>query len=95
MITQCLLWDVLDLMGEPFLKGIESSSGRPWKRGDGVQDQRYKLRVVSSKWRTGFGEVGGKEAIEWKRNKRQPKTAASDPFGEEEAAEEDQTCGQR
>ena len=53
------------------------------------------MRVVSSKWRTGFGEVGGKEAIEGKRNKRQPKTAASDHFGEEEAAEEDQTCGQR
>ena len=38
---------------------------------------------------------GGKEAIEWRRNKRQPRTAASDPFGEEEAAEEDQRCGQR
>lgn len=38
---------------------------------------------------------GGKEAIEWRRNKRQPRTAASDPFGEEAAAEEDQRCGQR
>lgn len=38
---------------------------------------------------------GGKEVIEWRRNKRQPRTAASDPFGKEEAAEEDQRCGQR
>lgn len=39
--------------------------------------------------------VGGKEAIVRRRNKRQPKTAASDPFGEEESAEEGQRCGQR